>query len=222
MLALLPCFFLITSSFLLILRQQIFFILIIILTSSSTTRRKVLINKIEVGCGQRVYTIDKGECRTRFTGVISPSKGSCVFQSFPYNSSSTCYELYASLDIEKSSFESFLMRLESEDRDVCVRSININFAAPYTRKYAEMIDDFLTTRPWWTIEEETFDDLHKCVSKPNIHEKFLYRVHVFHLILELYLLLFCYCLQIFKICMVHTHEYIHTYIHTYKYIFIHL
>lgn len=123
-------------------------------------------NKIAVDCGQRIYTIDKGGCRIKSFGVISSSYGSCVFQPYEFdNTSSTCYELYVSLG-DESSFESFLTRFESEDRDVRVRSINIKFAAPYTgKKYAEMIDDFLTTRPWWTIKEETFEDLHKCVSK---------------------------------------------------------
>eukprot|EP01036_Dinobryon_divergens_P033568 gene33568-43382_t len=119
-------------------------------------------NKIAVDCGQRVYTIDKGECRIKASDFISSSFGSCVFQPYEFdNTSSTCYELYVSLGGDESSFESFLTRFESEDRDVRVRSINIKFAAPYTGKYAEMIDDFLTTRPWWTIKEETFEDLHK-------------------------------------------------------------
>ena len=154
---LLPCFLFVPSF--LLLCQCIFSIFLIIITTHTG-------NKIAVDCGQKVYNIDKGECRIKSFDFISSSYGSCVFQPYQFdNTSFYCYELYVSLGGDESSFESFLTRFESVDRDLRVRSINIKFAAPYTGKYAEMIDDFLTTRPWWTIKEEIFEDLHKCVSK---------------------------------------------------------
>ena len=125
-----------------------------LIMSPYLSRANVILKK-EVACGQQRYTTIDSQCQENYNGFIF----------------STCYELIVSLSKDESAYERFLMHFDSEDRDFRVRNLRINFSAAYMVNNAEMIDDFLTTRPWWTMKEEIYQDLRTCENKIISHHK---------------------------------------------------
>jgi hypothetical protein len=134
----------------------------VVISFPYVSRANVILKK-EVACEQQRYTVVDNQCSNKYNGFIFSDQGQCVLQFFQTNQSSTCYELIVSLSKEENAYELFLAHFDAEDRDFYMRSLRINFAAPHIEKNAEMFDDFLTTRPWWTVTEEFYQDLRKCV-----------------------------------------------------------